>query len=196
VFDEHARKWLGKRLDYILFRPPSTKHARYTHELRCRESAVTLTQHVPGTDISFSDHFGLCAMFECVPVHNPQTTNGHRPISPPRGTSYSPTTRVEGLQYAISILSVAYNAARRDSHQKLLWFAGLVVLLVALIIGSAWIPERGVNPLLVFLGALITWGGTTLLYAGFLGGGWEIRALMRTMEELEMMLQAEERRAY
>jgi sphingomyelin phosphodiesterase 2 len=90
----------------------------------------------------------------------------------------------------------AYSSARQDAHKKLVWFAGLVVLLVALIIGSAWVPESGVNPLLIFAGGVITWGGTTLLYAGFLGGGWETRALMRTMEELELLLQAEERRVY
>ncbi|CAE6446012.1 unnamed protein product [Rhizoctonia solani] len=195
VFDEHARKYLGKRLDYVLFRPPTNKPSEYTHELRCRETSVAFTHHVPGTEISFSDHFGVTATFECVPVHR-SGQNGHRPITPPRGTSYSPSTRSEVLEYAISTMGAAYAAARKDTHQKLIWFAGLVVLLVALVIGSAWVPESGVNPVLILVGAVITWGGTTLLYAGFLGGGWETRALMRTMEELEMLLQVEERRIY
>ncbi|CAE6377282.1 unnamed protein product [Rhizoctonia solani] len=195
VFDEHARKYLGKRLDYILFRPPTSKPAQYTHELRCRDSSVGFTHYVPGTEISFSDHFSVTATFECAPVHR-SGQNGHRPITPPRGTSYSPSTRSEVLEYAISTMGAAYSSARQDSHKKLVWFAGLVVLLIALIVGSAWVPESGVNPLLIFVGGLITWGGTTLLYAGFLGGGWETRALMRTMEELEMLLQSEERRIY
>ncbi|KDN44792.1 hypothetical protein RSAG8_05265, partial [Rhizoctonia solani AG-8 WAC10335] len=195
VFDDHARKYLGKRLDYVLFRPPTCKPAQHTHELRCRESSVVFTHQVPGTEISFSDHFGVAATFECVPVRR-NSQNGHRPITPPRGTSYSPTTRAEVLEYAISTMGAAYSAARQDSHRKLVWFAGLVVLLVALIIGSAWVPEPGVNPVLILVGAVITWGGTTLLYAGFLGGGWETRALMRTIEELEMLLQVEERRVY
>jgi sphingomyelin phosphodiesterase 2 len=93
-------------------------------------------------------------------------------------------------------MGVAYSFARHDSHKKLVSFVGLVVLLVALIVGSAWNEERGLNPLLVFLGAVLTWGGTTLLYAGFLGGGWETRALMRVMEELQLMLEVEERRGY
>ncbi|KAG8732193.1 phospholipase C type enzyme [Ceratobasidium sp. 423] len=194
VFDEHARKYLGKRLDYVLFRPP-TKQTHYTHELKCRQSSVVFTHHVPGTQISFSDHFGLTATFECVPVHR-HGQNGHRPITPPRGTSYSPSTRAEVLEYAISTMGAAYATARQDSYKKLVSFAGLVVLLLALIIGSAWVPESGVNPVLVLVGAAITWGGTTLLYAGFLGGGWETRALMRTMEELELELQVEERRVY
>ncbi|CAE6431897.1 unnamed protein product [Rhizoctonia solani] len=192
VLDEHALKYLGKRLDYILFRPPKSKH--YTHELRCRESSVVFTHHVPGTEISFSDHFGVSATFECVPAQQ-ISHNGRRPIVPPRGTSYSPATRSEVLEYAISTMGAAHATARQDVHQKLVSFAGLVVLLVALIIGSAWVPESGVNPALVFAGAAITWGGTTLLYAGFLGGGWETRALMRTIEELELMLQTEERKA-
>ncbi|KAG8731905.1 phospholipase C type enzyme [Ceratobasidium sp. 423] len=195
VLDEQARKYLGKRLDYILFRPPKSKHPHFTHELRCRESSVVFTHHVPGTEISFSDHFGVSATFECVPVRR-NSHNGRRPITPPRGTSYSPATRAEVLEYAISTMGAAHAIARQDIHKKLASFAGLVVLLIALLIGSAWVPESGVNPALVFAGAAITWAGTTLLYAGFLGGGWETRALMRTIEELELMLQVEERKAY
>ncbi|KAG8765427.1 phospholipase C type enzyme [Ceratobasidium sp. 428] len=199
VFDDHARKWLGKRLDYILFRPPhsSPSHSRpYDHELRCRDSTVTFTHQVPGTDISFSDHFGVAATFDVVPCATQNGHNGHRPITPPHGTSYSPTTRGEVLDHAIKTMGVAYAAARRDSHQQLLYFVGLLALLIALMIASAWNTERGVNPLLVFLSAVITWGGTTLLYAGFLGGGWETRALMRVTEELELLLEAEQRRGY
>ncbi|EUC53966.1 inositol phosphosphingolipid phospholipase C [Rhizoctonia solani AG-3 Rhs1AP] len=193
--DEHARKFQGKRLDYILFRPPRTRSSRYTHELRCRESSVVFTHHIPGTEISFSDHFGVAAMFECVPVHR-NVQNGRRPITPPRGTTYSPATRSEIIEYAISTMSVAYNAARWDKHKKLVSFAMLVVLLVVLIIGSAWVPRPYFNPALMFASAAIAWSGTTLLYAALLGGGWETRTLMRTMEELELMLQVEERKAY
>ncbi|KAG9107311.1 phospholipase C type enzyme [Ceratobasidium sp. 392] len=197
VFDDHARKWLGKRLDYILFRPPSSSHSRsYSHELRCRDSAVTFTHHVPGTEISFSDHFGVAATFDVVPCVAPNGHSEHRPISPPRGTSYSPATRTDVLENAIKTMGVAYVSARRDSHQKLVYFVGLLVLLIGLIIGSAWNTERGINPLLIFIAAVITWGGTTLLYAGFLGGGWETRALMQVTEELELLLEAEKRRSY
>ncbi|KAG9084118.1 phospholipase C type enzyme [Ceratobasidium sp. 370] len=194
-FDDHARKWLGKRLDYILFRPPAPSPSRsYGHELRCRDSVVTFTHHVPGTNFSFSDHFGVAATFDIVPCVAPNGLSENRPISPPRGTSYSPATRRDVLESAISTMGIAHVAARHDSYRKLLYFVGLLVLLIGLIIGSAWNTERGINPLLIFLAAVITWGGTTLLYAGFLGGGWETRALMQVMEELELLQEAEGRR--
>lgn len=93
-------------------------------------------------------------------------------------------------------MGVAYSLARADSHRKILGFLGMVVALIALIAGSAWNGEMGANPVFVFVGAVVTWAGTTLLYAGFLGGGWETRALMRVMEELQLMLEAEERRVF
>ncbi|CAE7138907.1 unnamed protein product [Rhizoctonia solani] len=195
VLDEHARKFLGKRSDYILFRPPKPRSSRYTHELRCRESSIVFTHHIPGMEISFSDHFGIAATFECVPVHR-DIQHGRRPITPPRGTSYSPATRSEILEYAITTMSTAYTAARWGKHKKLVTFALLVALLVVLIIGSAWVARPYINPPLVLASAVIAWGGTTLLYAGLLGGGWEMRTLMRTMEELELMSRVEESKVY
>ncbi|CAE6368165.1 unnamed protein product [Rhizoctonia solani] len=195
VLDENARKFLGKRLDYILFRPPRTRSSRYTHELRCRESSIVFNRHIPGAEISFSDHFGVSATFECVPV-NQNGREGRRPITPPRGTSYSPATRSEIIEYAISTLGVTYAAARWEKHKKLVSFATLVVLLIILVTGSAWVPDLYFNPVLMLASAAIAWSGATLLYAALLGGGWETRTLMRTMEELELMLQVEDKNAY
>ncbi|CAE6500322.1 unnamed protein product [Rhizoctonia solani] len=191
VFDEHSRKYLGKRPDYILFRPAKSKHSQYVHELRCRESSVAFRHHVPGTDISFSDHFGVSATFECVPVSR-NSHNNRRPITPPRGASYSPATRSEILEHAISTMGDAHAAAQQDIYKKGVLFAGLVALLVALIIGIAWVPESEVGPALMFISAVTTWAGTALLYAVFMGGGLEARALVRTIAELDLTLQVEE----
>jgi len=190
-FDDHARKYLGKRLDYVLFRPPSKHH--YDHELRCRSTVVTLTHSVPGTNISFSDHFGVSATFDCVPTTHHEDPH-HRPTLPHAGSQYTPVTRAEVLENAISTMGGAYALARADSHKKILGFLGMVVALIALIVGSGWNTEKGANPVFVFAGAVVTWAGTTLLYAGFLGGGHETRALMRVMEDLQLMLEVEERR--
>ncbi|KAJ1305146.1 hypothetical protein OPQ81_000182 [Rhizoctonia solani] len=190
--DEHARKYLGKRLDYILFRPPKSKHCHYTYGLRCRESSVVFTRHIPGTEISFSDHFGVSATFECIPMRNGH--DGRRPIAPPRGTSYSPATRSEVLGNAILTMNAAHDAAQQEVHKKLVSLATLAISLITLIIGSGWVRESYMNPVLVFASAAIVWCGTTLLYSGFLGGGWETRMLIGTIEELGLMLEMEGRK--
>jgi hypothetical protein len=65
--DQHARKSGGKRLDYILYRQPSRPRRpapRSYPILKCGKCQVVFTDKVPGYNFSFSDHFGLEAMFE------------------------------------------------------------------------------------------------------------------------------------
>ena len=48
-----AKKWLGKRLDYILFRSPKPHGGPH---LDVQETNVVFTEKVPGKDYSYSDH--------------------------------------------------------------------------------------------------------------------------------------------
>jgi hypothetical protein len=68
--DEHAREFLGKRLDYVLFRAPAPSAAQggARPALRATECRVVLTEHVPGAAFSHSDHFGLAATFAIAPA--------------------------------------------------------------------------------------------------------------------------------
>ncbi|TFY78793.1 hypothetical protein EWM64_g5217, partial [Hericium alpestre] len=67
--DVHARAAQGKRLDYIFFRNPLVPSSLRTTSgcttppalpsLVCIDSRVLLTEPIPGTNFSYSDHFGL-----------------------------------------------------------------------------------------------------------------------------------------
>ncbi|GJE85883.1 DNase I-like protein [Phanerochaete sordida] len=63
--ENYARKYQGKRLDYVLYRGPSSPPASdRTPRLQCIDTKVMFTEDVPGTNYSYSDHFGLEATFE------------------------------------------------------------------------------------------------------------------------------------
>ena len=83
--EPYARKFQGKRLDYVLYRGPSSPPAtRRTPRLRCIDTKVMLTEDVPGTAYSYSDHFGLEATFEIslpgADVHDPDQTHIPAPV--------------------------------------------------------------------------------------------------------------------
>ncbi|KZT62649.1 DNase I-like protein [Calocera cornea HHB12733] len=170
--DASARRWQGKRLDYVYYRSDS---------LRCTASGVVFTGKVPGSDFSFSDHFGLEATLTITP---PGPTED--PPQPPKPAPPPPALTARTLSQTLQALSTFYRQSRATAHTYMLGFSGCVLALLALIIGSGFQPNRKVNPLLVILAAAATWGGTTLLYVGFVYGKWEQRALMTTIEEMEM----------
>ncbi|KAL0137396.1 Endonuclease/exonuclease/phosphatase [Mucor lusitanicus] len=55
----HAKKLLGKRLDYIFY--------RHSPQMTCVESKVVLTGLVPDSSMSYSDHFGVVSVFSIAP---------------------------------------------------------------------------------------------------------------------------------
>jgi len=65
-------------------------------------------------------------------------------------------------------------------------FALGILLLLGLIIGSAWVPLSWVNPIFVLFTIFIAWLTTTMLYEGFIFGHWERRALQSVLEELDI----------
>ena len=75
--DAYARQFLGKRLDYILYRQPVRSSSR-TPVLVPTQSDVVFTDHVPEKNYSYSDHFGLEATFS---IHLPEGQPGgvHNP---------------------------------------------------------------------------------------------------------------------
>ncbi|KZO96353.1 DNase I-like protein [Calocera viscosa TUFC12733] len=167
--DASARRWQGKRLDYVYYRSDS---------LRCTESQVVFTDKVPGFDFSYSDHFGLEATLAIIPS-GPSDAQP-KPAPPP------PALTARTLSQTLQALSTFYRQSRSTARLYMTGFNGCILALLALIIGSGFQPNRKVNPLLVILAAAATWGGTTLLYVGFVYGKWEQRALMTTIEEMEL----------
>jgi sphingomyelin phosphodiesterase 2 len=188
--DGFARRWLGKRLDYILFRSPFPNSEP---SLKIQETKIVMTEKVPGYNFSLSDHFGLEATFT---IQSQPTTrdirasaedSGHGAHEQVRGRVKLGRLPEDGLMAAISALSFEYREAQGRAHRHLAYFGGCVGLLLFVLIGSAWVGHRAgwVAPVATLLGGLATWWGTTSLYVGFVYGRWERGILDNLIEEIE-----------
>lgn len=200
--ENYARKFQGKRLDYIFYRQPSSPPASdKTPHLRCIDTKVLLTEDVPGHTFSYSDHFGLEATFEIslpgANVSNPGETYIPAPAEP-LSPSYvltsipnpNPTPRKalspEIINSTLQSLTARYRFARAQSRVHLVIFALCVLLLLAIVVGSAFLPRSWVNPIFMLLTVFLAWLATTMLYIGFVYGRWEVNALTNIIEELEI----------
>jgi sphingomyelin phosphodiesterase 2 len=165
-----------------LYRQP---HKYYSNAksavIRAKHAQVVLTDRVPGHDFSFSDHFGLEVTLEIsAPSEIAQTTTS---LSLP---DYSSTLVPELITTTIQALTLAYRNSHRRSRRELAIFTLSIVLLLGLVISSAWLTQHWINGLFVLFAVFISWLATTHLYAGFLYGNWERNALMNVIEELEI----------
>lgn len=187
-----VRKYQGKRLDYILFRQPSaSSHHTASLVLECRDSKVILTDSIPGGTCSFSDHFGVEASFAIT------APTGADIFGPDASEAFKSTTSVwaEGmsmptLSLTIGALQTSYRISQQRSTRELTTFVICIVILLGIIVGSAWITIPWVNPIAIFMTILIAWLATTSLYEGLIFGNWERRALHNTVEELDLHKQA------
>jgi len=173
---ENVKRQKGKRLDYVLYRAP---HG----QLRAARTEVVFTDLVPGTNYSFSDHFGLDV-----------TLVAHPPRHQEDGAFGNQETMSEDtFESVIHAMRVALPVSAYDGKKLLVGFGTAIVLLLALLSSPFWAPKADLasygTRALIFLGllltAVVTWAGTTALYAGFIFGNWEVRALRRTIEEME-----------
>ncbi|KAL0951652.1 hypothetical protein HGRIS_008332 [Hohenbuehelia grisea] len=177
--DSHAIQFAGKRLDYILYRQP-TPHSRAhipdgaRYKIECTHCRVALTETVPEYDFSYSDHFGLEATFNIVP---------NDPEGFPEGAS---TLSRGSVANTIQALTACWRLSAARSRKELTIFGLCILLLVAIAIGTAWLPHPWINSILIVFTVFIAWLGTTMLYEGFLYGNWERNALQNIIEELEL----------
>lgn len=178
--DGFARRWLGKRLDYILYRSPAPKKAA----LSVQSTKIVMTDNVPGQNFSYSDHFGLEATFTV----DLRGSVGHV------GQANEPTVDAsmkelsdEELLTALGALAFEYGSAKGRVQRHLACFGGCVAVLLLILLGSAWIKldSRWAAPVATLLGAFVTWAGTTSLYVGLVYGRWETGILTNLMAEVE-----------
>lgn len=177
--DAFARRWLGKRLDYILYRSPRPKQSSLT----VQSTQIVMTENVPGYDFSYSDHFGLEATFA---IHRADEASHMGPLGVEDAISNNKLSD-EDLLTAIGALAFESHEAKTRANRHLAYFGGCVGLLLLILIGSAWIKvdSRWVGPVATFLGAVVTWWGTTSLYVGLVYGRWEKGILDNLMEEVD-----------
>ncbi|KAF7307187.1 Endo/exonuclease/phosphatase domain-containing protein [Mycena indigotica] len=186
----YARKFLGKRLDYILYRQPIRPQTRPDEPiplLKCTECNVVLTEKVPGREFSYSDHFGLESTLEIrtgtqAPVDLGESHNVWSGGAPASSSELSG----ESVATALQALAARYRFTKQRARKEMSIFALCVLILVILVVGSPWLPHAWINPIFLLFTVFIAWLGTTMLYEGFLFGNWECNALMNTIEELEI----------
>lgn len=179
--DATARKHLGKRLDYILYRQPFA-HDPSSPSLKCTSCRVAFADKVPGHSFSYSDHFGLEATIEIVTEPTQRVDlAGSTPIF------RSPTSlEYDSIRSVSRALTACYRVSTHRSRVELSLFAICVAVLLAIAVGSAWLPHSWINPIFILFTVFVSWLGTTMLYAGFIYGNWERRALTNVIEELEI----------
>ena len=177
--DDYARQFQGKRLDYILYRPPiHPSLSSRTPVLEPTQSDVVFTEHVPGKPYSFSDHFGLEATFS---IHLPE---GQLGPNPPQGLSEASITTMT------QALTTRYRLSRNSMRLYLAIFFVCLVVVIGLTVGSAWLPYSWINPIFLFATTVLAWLATTMLYVGFLYQNYEKNTLQNVTEELELYMGA------
>ncbi|KAG5729094.1 putative neutral sphingomyelinase [Termitomyces sp. T112] len=175
--DPYARKFWGKRLDYVFYRQPHRPDAAFP-VLKATECKVVMTDKVPGLGFSFSDHFGLEATLE---IQTPDNNSRS-------GTSVARPSELSNASVAtvIEALTSCYKYSRQRARKELQTFGLCLLLLVAIIIGGSWLPHAWITPIFLVATIFFSWLGTTMFYEGFLYGRWECNALMNVIEELEI----------
>jgi sphingomyelin phosphodiesterase 2 len=202
--DAHASAWQGKRLDYILFRDPAPplSPAAQLPSLVATGARVRLTEPVPGSPFSYSDHFGVSATLQIkYPGHarSPTTSNNElrmgqnqqmatiSALSAPAPVQQSARLVAADASAVLGALTACYHYSRTRAKRHLSLFelsvgTGTLIFLVAT---ASWFPT-GATPFVVLGSAVATWLGTTMLYVGFVYGRWEVNALMNVIEEFEL----------
>ena len=186
--DDYARQFLGKRLDYILYRPPIDSFLSSTSPvLKPTQSDVVFTEHVPGKSHSYSDHFGLEVTFS---IHLPSGAEhgSSQQISavPNLQPELPPGLTGASIDTTIQALTTCYRLSRSRSRFYLTVFLVCLFLIVTLIVGSAWLPHPWINPIFLLATTALAWWATTMLYVGFIYGNWEVGVLVNVIEELEL----------
>ncbi|KAL9716409.1 phospholipase C type enzyme [Leucoagaricus gongylophorus] len=174
--------FFGKRLDYILYRQPRGK--QYP-QLRATECKVVLTDKVPRSTFSYSDHFGLEATIEI--QLEPRQGQAESSSTYRNGSNNAQTELTSSVIVAtVNALTECYRFSRERSRRELLVFVLCLVLLVGVAIGTAWFPHSWVNSIFIVFTVVVAWVGTTMLYEGYIFGNWERSALQNVIEELEI----------
>ncbi|KAF9654091.1 DNase I-like protein [Thelephora ganbajun] len=206
--DGYARQFMGKRLDYVLYRPPiHSLGSSRSPVLEPMQSDVVFTEHVPGKLYSFSDHFGLEATFSIkLPGGQPGDVNNlsdiEAPAPAPDNLTENPSQEVSlarnlepnphpglsdvSITTLIQALTTCYRLSRSSSRFHLSLFFGSLFAVIGLIIGSAWLPYSWINPIFLLATTALAWLATTMLYVGFLYENYEANTLVNIIEELEL----------
>ncbi|KAH9486305.1 Inositol phosphosphingolipids phospholipase C [Psilocybe cubensis] len=183
----YARGTWGKRLDYILYRQPN-RPGQTSPSLKAVDTKVVLTETVPGRSFSISDHFGLEATFEIITDLSNEETDPS--LVPP----FQQPSELSGstINATIHALTACFRFSRERSRRELIIFGLCLLILVGVVVGTAWLPHSWINPIFILFTVFVAWLATTMLYEGYIFGNWECNALMNVIEELEIHRKGQE----
>ncbi|CAO3681168.1 unnamed protein product [Umbelopsis ramanniana] len=177
----HKKKY-GDRLDYIFYeRSP---------QLQCVQSNVVLSETIPGTEKSYSDHFGVCSIFKISPKVTREAVSSN--------SQYSNLTKdtLDGI--LATLRSDQYHSKRTEKFLLRLLAITLITIIVLFSIIVALPTSLRLNDRGDIVIILVTVFGQILLIAsaliapvalivGFVFGHTEQRALLQFIKELETL---------
>ncbi|KAI8146382.1 Endonuclease/exonuclease/phosphatase [Fennellomyces sp. T-0311] len=177
---------VGDRLDYIFYRK--------VPQLSCIHSSVVMTEHIPGTQMSYSDHFGVHSIFS-VTGDPPALTDSAQHVKATQ-LAHPSFTRIE-----LSMLQEILDLFKRDQVATRRTASGLLVLFVLLVVGVIVVfgvfiglpVEKHSSKMMVnTLGGLAVIAmaaiATICLIVGFVFGRTEQRALRQFVLEVDTLM--------
>jgi sphingomyelin phosphodiesterase 2 len=176
----HKKKY-GDRLDYIFYRP--------SPQMECVKSNVVLTENIPGTEMSYSDHFGVCSVFN-VSRNDTKTLQDD--------SSYSNLSQdvIDGI---VATLQSDQVASKKTANFLLRLLTAALFSIIALFVIIIALPtafrlhDRGdiVTVVVTIVGGLLltacALGAPVALIVGFVFGHTEQRALLQFLEEIDTL---------
>lgn len=190
---EAYAKTIGDRLDYIFY--------RRTPQLSCIQSRVVLTECIPGTQMSYSDHFGVHSVFAVYTESSaPAMASGDyapqaQQLMDPRFSKLN----LSVIHEILELLQRDHVATRKTANSLLASFVFSVFVVIALCatiaIPAIWpVDQRaGFMPLFVVILAelmlvMMAVVAVICLIVGFVFGRTEQKALRQFISEVETLL--------
>ncbi|KAJ2964797.1 hypothetical protein NQZ79_g304 [Umbelopsis isabellina] len=179
----HKKKY-GDRLDYIFYRP--------SPQMECVKSNVVLTENIPGTEMSYSDHFGVCSVFNVAKKDAKSLQDD---------ACYSNLSQdvIDGI---VATLQSDQVASKKTAKFLLRILAAMLFAIIALIVIIIALPtafrlhDRGdiITVIVTLFGGLLLAAcalvAPVALIVGFVFGHTEQRALLQFLEEIETLKSA------
>ncbi|KAG2207380.1 hypothetical protein INT47_006855 [Mucor saturninus] len=176
-------KEIGDRLDYIFY--------RRSPQIICQESRVVMEGYIPGTEWSYSDHFGVHSVFT-IAGHVDTAMGNFAPDSKQLARPDFTQLSSAHLITAIEIIQREYNQAKKTGHQYLVLLCLSVVVVVGAYIAQL-ISYEGSTQIIVhavcgFVMIACSGFAMVCLIVGFVFGGTEQRSLDQYMIDLRVCL--------
>lgn len=180
---------VGDRLDYIFY--------LQTPKFSCSRSCVVFTEYIPGTRMSYSDHFGVHSVFTIHDDDDDDDGGGGEPlqIMDPTFTQLQPSMARAILQRLEQDLVLNRKTAKVLLGLFVIFFVIVVIIYSAIIAVPVSSGQETAATLTVTVAGgicvvLLSALATICLIGGFVFGNTEQRALRQFIVDVETLLSA------